>query len=157
MSHSRIDLFKQHPATVQAMMALENQLKAGTLPIQLKELVKMRVSQINACAFCIDMHAAVGRNHGVTDRSVHLLAAWREAGLFDARERAALAWAEALTRLSATKGVPDDLYAAVQAQFSEAEIVELTLAVVAINGWNRFQIALRAPLPESAAAAAGQR
>jgi len=144
MSHTRIDLLKNHPAATKAMMALENQLSAGTLPIALKELVKMRVSQINGCAFCIDLHVGVARKHGETDRRLHLLAAWREAGMFDARERAALTWAEALTRLAGTQDVPDTLYDTVAAQFSEAEIVELSLAVVAINGWNRFQVAFRA-------------
>ncbi|GKT19626.1 hypothetical protein AVHY2522_23175 [Acidovorax sp. SUPP2522] len=90
MSPARIDLMKDHPATANAMMALENQLRAGALPLALKELVKMRVSQINGCAFCIDLHVGVARRHGETDRRLHLLAAWREAGLFDARERAAL-------------------------------------------------------------------
>ncbi|GKS85994.1 carboxymuconolactone decarboxylase family protein [Acidovorax sp. SUPP1855] len=145
MSQARIDLMKKHPATANAMMALENQLRAGALPLALKELVKMRVSQINGCAFCIDLHVGVARRHGETDRRLHLLAAWREAGLFDARERAALAWAESLTRLATTQDVPDAVYDLVAAQFSEAEIVELSLAVVAINGWNRFQVAFRAP------------
>lgn len=144
MSTPRIQLLKHHAATTRAMMALEQQLAAGTLSVQLKELVKMRVSQINGCAFCIDMHVAEARKHGESDRRMHLLAVWREAGLFDARERAALAWAEALTRLSATQDVPDSVYGEVTAQFSEAEIVELTLAVVAINGWNRFQVGFRA-------------
>ncbi len=146
MSHARIDLLKTHPATTKAMMALEHQLVAGTLTVQLKELVKMRVSQINGCAYCIDMHVAEARKHGESDRRMHLVAVWREAGLFDARERAALAWAESLTRLPATQDVPDSVYDEVQAQFAEAEIVELTLAVVAINGWNRFQIGFRAQL-----------
>lgn len=145
MSQARIDLMKNHPATANAMMALENQLRAGALPLALKELVKMRVSQINGCAFCIDLHVGVARRHGETDRRLHLLAAWREAGLFDARERAALAWAESLTRLATTQDVPDAVYDMVAAQFSEAEIVELSLAVVAINGWNRFQVAFRVP------------
>ncbi len=152
MSQARIDLMKNHPATANAMMALENQLRAGALPLALKELVKMRVSQINGCAFCIDLHVGVARRHGETDRRLHLLAAWREAGLFDARERAALAWAESLTRLATTQDVPDAVYDMVAAQFSEAEIVELSLAVVAINGWNRFQVAFRAP-PASGAGA----
>ncbi|GKT26216.1 carboxymuconolactone decarboxylase family protein [Acidovorax sp. SUPP3334] len=152
MSATRIDLLKNHPATTKAMMALENQLRAGTLPITLKELVKMRVSQINGCAFCIDLHVDAARKQGETDRRLHLLAAWREAGVFDARECAALAWAEALTRLAGTQGVPEAVYDALAAQFSEAEIVELTLAVVAINGWNRFQIGFRAQ-PANAAAA----
>jgi len=151
MSQQRIHLLKNHPATAKAMMALEHQLAAGTLTIQLKELVKMRVSQLNGCAFCIDMHVAEARKHGESDRRLHLLAAWREAGLFDARERAALAWAEALTRLANTQDVPDSLYNEVAAQFSEAEIVELTLTVVAINGWNRFQVGFRAQ-PAGAAA-----
>ncbi|WP_311223921.1 MULTISPECIES: carboxymuconolactone decarboxylase family protein [unclassified Acidovorax] len=152
MSKQRIQLLKNHPAPTQAMMALENQISAGTLPIGLKELVKMRVSQINGCAFCIDLHVGVARKHGETDRRLHLVAAWREAGLFDARERAALAWAESLTRLAQTQDVPDSLYDEVTAQFTEAEIVELTLTVVAINGWNRFQVAFRAQ-PAGAAAA----
>ncbi|WP_375574744.1 carboxymuconolactone decarboxylase family protein [Paracidovorax oryzae] len=144
-SHApRIDLPRQHSASYQAMFALQKHVNAGTLPVQLHELVKMRASQINGCAFCIDMHARVAREHGESDRRLHLLAAWRESGVFDARECAALAWTEALT-LVASSQVPDSVYDEVRAQFTEAEIVELSMAIVAINGWNRLMVAFRAP------------
>ncbi|MCC7286207.1 MAG: carboxymuconolactone decarboxylase family protein, partial [Burkholderiaceae bacterium] len=106
------------------------------------ELVKMRVSQINGCAYCLDMHSKDARAAGETEQRLHVLAAWREAPFYSERERAALAWAEALT-LVAKRGVPDALYEQVREQFSEKALVELTLAVIAINGWNRLAIGFR--------------
>ncbi|MDA8456344.1 carboxymuconolactone decarboxylase family protein [Acidovorax sp. GBBC 3334] len=140
----RIDLPRRHAASYHAMFALQKHVNAGALPTGLHELVKMRASQINGCAFCIDLHARVAREHGESDRRLHLLAAWGESGAFDARECAALAWTEALT-LVASSQVPDSVYAEVSAQFTEAEIVELSMAIVAINGWNRLMVAFRTP------------
>ncbi|MDU7587815.1 MAG: carboxymuconolactone decarboxylase family protein [Acidovorax sp.] len=133
-----------HAASYAAMYGLQKHVDAGQLPVQLHELVKMRASQINGCAFCIDMHAREAREHGESDRRLHLLSAWRESGVFDARECAALAWTEALTRLEQSQ-VSDAVYDEVRAQFSEAEIVELSMAIVAINGWNRLSVAFRTP------------
>ncbi|MGH6737755.1 MAG: carboxymuconolactone decarboxylase family protein, partial [Bradyrhizobium sp.] len=101
-------------------------------------------SQINGCAYCLDMHTTEARKLGESDERMHLLNAWREAPVFSARERAALAWLEALTLI--TEGhVPDDVYAEARSQFSEKELVDLTAAAVAINTWNRLAIAFRAP------------
>jgi AhpD family alkylhydroperoxidase len=110
----------------------------------LRELIKIRASQINGCAYCIAMHTRDARKLGETDERMHLLDAWREAPIYCAREQAALAWTEAITRI--TDGhVPDQVYAQMRQQFSEKEIVDLTAAVVAINSWNRIAIAFRTP------------
>jgi AhpD family alkylhydroperoxidase len=136
------------PAGIKAMMALE---------AALHELVKMRASQINGCAFCIHMHATYLRKHEVAEMKLYMLDAWRESTLYSDRERAALGWTEALTRVAETKA-PDDAYQALAAQFSEEEQVQLTLAIGAINTWNRLQVGFRAAhpvdAPETARAAA---
>jgi AhpD family alkylhydroperoxidase len=118
----------------------------GGLEGSLMELVKIRASQINGCAFCLHMHTTQARKQGETEERLYLLDAWRESPLYSARERAALAWTEALTRLPETHA-PDDVYRTVQAQFSEQELVTLTLLIVAINGWNRIQVGFRAVHP----------
>jgi AhpD family alkylhydroperoxidase len=103
----------------------------------------MRVSQVNGCGYCLDMHSKDARAEGESEQRLYLLQAWREAPLYTKRERAALAWSEAVTQLT-EHHVPDDVYSQVSAQFNEAELAALTLAVVEINGWNRFCIALNA-------------
>jgi AhpD family alkylhydroperoxidase len=118
----------------------------GGLEESLMELVKIRASQINACAFCLHMHTTEARKKGETEERIYLLDAWRESPLFSTRERAALAWTETLTRIAET-GAPDDVYRELQAQFSEAEQVALTLMIVAINGWNRVQVGFRGVHP----------
>jgi AhpD family alkylhydroperoxidase len=105
----------------------------------------MRASQLNGCAHCLDMHSKNARARGESEQRLHVLAAWREAPFYSERERAALAWCEALTLLPQT-GAPDDVYAEVQSAFGEEELVALTLAIVAINGWNRFAVGFRAPV-----------
>ncbi|MFE1600470.1 carboxymuconolactone decarboxylase family protein [Methylobacterium sp. ID0610] len=140
---------KLAPASIQAMMALEASFRAGPLEPALMELVKMRASQINGCAFCLHMHATDARRHGETEMRLHMLNAWRESPLYTPRERAALAWTEALTRLSET-GAPDADYTRLAAEFSEAEQVQLTLLIGAINVWNRLQVGFRVPHPGEA-------
>lgn len=130
------------PAAIKAMMAVEASLQAGDLDHGLLELVKLRASQINGCAFCIGMHAAAARKHGESEMRLYLLDAWRESSLYSARERSALAWTEALTRVS-EQGAPDEVYAALKEAFTEAEQVQLTLQIGAINFWNRLQVGLR--------------
>jgi len=126
------------------MLALEMAVrKNSTLDPSLIELVKMRSSQINGCAYCIDMHSKDARAAGETEQRLYALNAWRETPFFSDRERAALAWTEAVTLVSEGH-VPDDVYAEASKQFSEEELVNLTMAVVAINGWNRLAIAFRA-------------
>ncbi|ONG50695.1 alkylhydroperoxidase [Pseudoroseomonas deserti] len=145
--------YKHVPEGIKAMMALEASFKASTLEHALKELVKLRASQINGCAFCIHMHASDARAHGETELRLYMLNAWRESPLYTPRERAALAWTEALTRVSET-GAPDADYALVEAAFSEAERVQLTLLIGAINLWNRLQVGFRAAHPLEMAHAA---
>jgi AhpD family alkylhydroperoxidase len=145
--------FKLAPEAVKAMMALETTLQSRGLEHNLLELVKLRASQINGCAFCIHMHVTDLRSHGETEMRLHMLGAWRESTLFTDRERAALAWTEALTRISET-GAPDADYELLKAQFTEAEQVNLTFAIGTINVWNRLQVGFRAPHPVEAPRAA---
>jgi AhpD family alkylhydroperoxidase len=119
---------------------LDFSLTPGTLEAGLRDLVNIRVSQINGCAFCLDMHVKEATIHGERGLRLHHVAIWRESQLFSTRERAALRWAELLTRLG-QKGVCDEEYEAARAAFSEQELSDLTFAVVAINGWNRLNIA----------------
>ncbi len=128
-----------------AMLGLEKAVHTGSLEPLLLELVKIRASQINGCAHRLEMHTKDARAFGESDDRMHLVAAWREAPCFTDRERAALGWCESLTLLPQT-GAPDEAYAPVAAAFSPEEVVALTLAVVAINGWNRFAVGLRAPV-----------
>lgn len=144
---ARLDYFKAAPAAMKAMLALETASRQLAIPAALRQLVKMRVSQINGCAYCLDMHAPEAREAGVPQQKLDVLAAWRESPAFDARERAALGWAEALTRLEAT-GAPQRDYDALAAQFGEAERVELTLFINTINAWNRFAVGFRSQHPE---------
>ena len=134
---------KHVPQAMKAMIALEASLKDSGLEPLLLELVKMRASQINGCAFCIDMHVTEARKLGESDMRLHMLNAWRESSLFSARERAALAWTEALTRVADTHA-PDADYAPLEDVFSEDEIVNLSLGIGAINLWNRLQIGFQA-------------
>jgi AhpD family alkylhydroperoxidase len=138
----RIDVTKVTPAAYKAVAALQAYVDQCGLDAKLRELIKIRASQINGCAYCLAMHTRDARKIGETDERMHLLDAWREAPVFSARERAALAWTEALTLV--TKGhVPDEVYEQARAQFSEEELANLTLAIVAINGANRINIAFR--------------
>lgn len=140
---ARLDYVKASPAAAKAMYALQAAVNASGLEPALQELVKLRVSQINGCAFCIDLHSREATAKGEKPERLFLLDAWREAPVYTPRERAALAWAEALTLVSQTHA-PDAVYAEVREHFDEAGLVNLTLAVVAINGWNRFAIGFRA-------------
>jgi AhpD family alkylhydroperoxidase len=127
------------------LFALGAQVEASGLEHPLLELVKMRASQINGCAHCLDMHSKDARAIGESEQRLHLVAAWREAHCYDARERAALAWCESLTRVAET-GAPESDYAPLTEVFSDEEIAALTYAIVAINGWNRLAVGLRAPV-----------
>ena len=139
----RIDTFRISPKAFQAMSGLQQYVNESGLEHKLVELVKMRASQINGCAYCLDMHSKDARAAGETEQRLYLLDAWREIDLYSDRERAALEWTEAVTRVSEGH-VPDDVFAAARAQFSEQELVDLTMAIVAINGWNRLAVAFRA-------------
>jgi len=139
---ARIDLMHVNPGVVQAMLGLERQVRQGKLDHKLLDLVRMRASQINGCSYCLDMHSKDARAAGETEQRLYGLDAWRETPYYSARERAALEWTEALTLVAETR-VPDDVYERVREQFSEDELVHLSLAIVAINGWNRLNVAAR--------------
>jgi AhpD family alkylhydroperoxidase len=142
--------FKTAPEPIKAMMALETILANSGLDHNLLELMKLRASQINGCAYCIHMHVTDLRKHGESEMRLHLLSAWRESSFYTPRERAALGWTEALTRLAET-GAPDEDYETLKAEFTEAEQVNLTLAIGAINVWNRLQVGFRVAHPKDEA------
>jgi AhpD family alkylhydroperoxidase len=150
---SRINYFQAAPDAVKALTALEAQIQGGGLEQPLIELVRTRASQINGCAFCINMHTQDARKHGETEQRLYLLNAWRESPVYTDRERAALAWTEAVTLISQTHA-PDDVYNEVRAQFSEAETVNLTMLIATINAWNRLSISFRSMPPVRAKATA---
>ena len=139
---ARIDLMRVNPGIMQAMLGLERQVRQAGLDHKLIDLVRMRASQINGCAYCLDMHSKDARAKGETEQRLYGLDAWRETPYYSDRERAALEWTEALTLVAETR-VPDDVYERVRAQFSEDELAHLSLAIVAINGWNRLNVAAR--------------
>jgi AhpD family alkylhydroperoxidase len=138
----RINLMKVNPGIIHAMLGLEKQVSKAGLDTKLLDLVRMRASQINGCAYCLDMHSKDARAAGETEQRLYGLNAWRETPYYSARERAALEWTEALTLVADTH-VPDDVYERVREHFSEDELAHLSLAVVAINGWNRLNVASR--------------
>lgn len=138
----RIDYTKAAPSALKAMLGLQAVVDHSGLEHSLIELLKLRASQINGCAYCIDMHFKDAKAMGESDERLYLLDAWREAPFYSERERAALLWCETLT-LVAERGAPDEVYEEVRKQFNDAELTNLTLAIVAINGWNRFGIGFR--------------
>jgi len=148
-----MNYYQAAPDTMKALMALETQIQSSGLEQSLIELVKTRASQINGCAFCINMHTQDARKRGETEQRLYLLDAWREAPVYTDRERAALAWTEAVTLISETHA-PDDVYNEVRAHFSEAETVNLTTLIGTINTWNRLSISFRAVPPVRVSAAA---
>lgn len=140
---ARIDYRKFSPEPLKALLAVESYLLQSGLEPKLLHLIKLRASQINGCAYCIDMHWKDARALDETEQRLYGLDAWRESPYYTERERAALAWTESVTLVSSTN-VPDDVFAEVQKYFSEKEIVDLTFAVATINAWNRIAISLRA-------------
>lgn len=140
----RIDTARVSPNAYKAMRALQAYVDGTGLEQSLRELLQIRASQINGCAFCLHMHFRDARKHGESQERLDLVSAWREAPVFTSRERAALAWTEAVT-LVADSHVPDDIYEAARAEFSEQELVDLTMAVVTINSWNRPMVSFRIP------------
>lgn len=139
---ARINLMNVNPGIIHAMLGLEKQVSKAGLDEMLLDLVRMRASQINGCAYCLDGHAKDARAAGETEQRVYGLSAWREAPYYSARERAALEWTDALTLVAETH-VPDAVYERVREQFDEDELAHLSLAIVAINGWNRLNVAAR--------------
>ena len=139
-----LDYSEISPEGTRALGALEAYVQNCGLERSLLELVKTRASQLNGCAYCIDMHTKDARAAGETEQRLYLLDAWRESPFYSPRERAALAWTEAVTRVSETH-VPDDVYKEARQHYSEKELVDLNWVVVAINAWNRLAIPFRFP------------
>jgi AhpD family alkylhydroperoxidase len=138
----RINAFEKGKGALGAMLGLSTYLAKSSLEKNLLLLIDYRVSQINGCAYCLDMHSKDLRHGGETEQRIYVLPAWRDTSLYSPRERAALAWAESVTLLEHGQ-VPDDVYEEARKEFSEEELIDLTLAVAAINSWNRINIALR--------------
>lgn len=149
----RIDYQQQAPELFKKLVAISMQAAQGGVEATIGHLVEIRASQINGCAFCVDMHIKQAMIHGERPLRIHHLPVWRESPLFSERERAALAWTEVLTQLP-PHGVPDDIYALVREQFSEKDLTDLTYAVMAINAWNRINVAFTS-VPGSADKAYG--
>jgi AhpD family alkylhydroperoxidase len=149
---ARLNAFQAAPDLMKAVLALSDASKASSIATGVKELVKIRASQINGCAFCIEMHTREARALGETEERIYLLSGWQESPLYNERERAALAWTEALTLVADTHA-PDDVYEAARKQFSDQELTELTVAIGLINLWNRVQVGFRAIHPMKKAAA----
>ncbi len=145
---ARLDAWKIAPALLKPLLDLEASIKASGLDYTLIELVKTRASQINGCAYCLHMHTQDARRHGESEVRLHLLAAWRESSLYSERERAALAWTEALTRVADTQA-PDADYDGLAGLFSDEEKVQLTVLIMTINAWNRLAVGLRSVHPGS--------
>ena len=143
---TRLNPFTIAPDAIKPLRDLEKYIRSCGLELSLIELVKMRASQINGCAFCLDMHSKDARKNGETEQRLYLLNAWRESPLYTDRERAALHWTEALTLVAQTQA-PDDAYAQMKAHFSEVEEVKLTLLIGTINIWNRIAIGFRSVHP----------
>ena len=139
---TRLDFYRAKPSAIKALVAVEEYIAKSSLEKSLAELVRLRASQINGCAFCVDMHTTDARKGGETDRRLAAVVVWRETPFFTDRERAALEWTEALTLVSHDH-VPDAVWEAVHPHFTQEEIVDLTLLVSSINSWNRFAIAFR--------------
>jgi AhpD family alkylhydroperoxidase len=138
----RLDYQKLAPGAGMAMFAVERYARESGLETPLLELVRLRASQINGCAYCIDMHTKDARVHGEIEQRLYMLSVWREAPFFTPRECAALEWTEAVTEIAKSRA-PDDVYERARSEFTETELVNLTMAIVAINGWNRLAIAFR--------------
>lgn len=149
----RIEYAKVAPNAMSAMRGLEQYVRQSGLDPSLLELVKLRASQINGCAYCIDMHTKDARVRGESEQRLYAVAVWRETPFFTERERAALAWTQAVTQVS-WQHVPEDVYQLARQHFDGKELVDLTMAIIAINGWNRLAISFRTvpgtyqPVPE---------
>jgi len=152
MTRERLAAFKLAPGAYEAVRGVEAYIRRCGLEHSLIELVDMRASQINGCAFCLDMHSKDARRNGETEQRLYLLNGWRDSSLYTDRERAALAWTDALTIVADTHA-PDDVYGQVRAQFADAELVNLTTLIGLINLWNRLMIGFRTQHPITVKAA----
>jgi AhpD family alkylhydroperoxidase len=135
--------YQNHPEALKPLFAMKAHIDRSVLENSLAHLVMLRASQLNGCAYCIDMHSKDARAGGETEQRLYLLQAWRETSLYSARERAALAWCEAVTRLDPIHGVPDEVYEQTRAEFNERDLLDLNLLVIMINSWNRVAVPSR--------------
>ncbi len=151
---SRLNFAKAAPDAYKAVAALDSYVKSSGIEPRLIHLIKLRASQINGCAYCVDMHTKEARHSGLSQQWINLVCVWRESPHFDERERAVLGWTEALTNVAETRA-PDDAYEALKAHFNEEEMTKITVAIGAINVWNRLCVGFRAlpPIDEPAVAA----
>jgi AhpD family alkylhydroperoxidase len=138
----RIPYYQVAPEGIKALQGVDPYLKSTNIEPRLRALVELRTSQINGCAYCVDMHSRQAREHGETQQRLDCLPVWRETTFYDDRERAALAWAESVTNVSQT-GIPDDVYEEAKKQFSDKDLVDLTLVISVMNAWNRIAIGFR--------------
>ncbi|MGI6439532.1 MAG: carboxymuconolactone decarboxylase family protein [Sphaerochaetaceae bacterium] len=140
----RLDYYNQSPDGVKGLLEMEKYIRHSSLEDSLIELVKLRASQINGCAYCMDMHTKDARRHGETEQRLYTLSAWRETDFFTEREQAALEWTEKVTQISFNH-IDDELYEKMLKHFSEKELIDLTINIIAINGWNRLAISFKTP------------
>ncbi|MDQ0318882.1 AhpD family alkylhydroperoxidase [Pararhizobium capsulatum DSM 1112] len=152
--HPRLNFAKASPAALKAIMALEDHVQNSGLDRRFIHLIKLRASQINGCAYCVDMHVKEARHDGLSEQWINLMCVWRESPVYDARERALLGWVDAVTDIART-GAPDEAYAALKEQFSDEEMTEITVAIGTINVWNRLAVSFRSqhPIDKTAKAA----
>ncbi|ASQ05117.1 carboxymuconolactone decarboxylase family protein [Sinorhizobium meliloti WSM1022] len=150
---SRLNFAKAAPDAYKAVAALDSYVKGSGIEPRLIHLIKLRASQINGCAYCVDMHTKEARHSGLSQQWINLVCVWRESPHFDERERAVLGWTEALTNVAETRA-PDDAYEALKAHFNEEEMTKITVAIGAINVWNRLCVGFRALPPIDAPAMA---
>ena len=144
MEKQRINYSKSAPDAIKGLMEIENYVKESGLDLTIFELVKYRASQMNGCAYCMDMHTKDARAAGESEQRLYVLSAWREVDFYTEKEKSALAWTEALTLVS-QNDVPNSLYEDLKHHFDEKEIIALTMAIISINGWNRLAIAFKTP------------
>ncbi|WP_417423343.1 carboxymuconolactone decarboxylase family protein [Hoeflea sp.] len=151
--HPRLDFYKASPEALKAVVQLENYVQNSGLDRRFINLIKLRASIINGCAYCVDMHVKESRHDGLSEQWINLMSVWREAGVYDAKERALLGWVDAVTNIAQT-GIPDSDFEALKAYFSDEEIMKITVAISTINTWNRLAVGFRSPHPIDQPAAA---
>lgn len=144
--HPRLDFYKAAPEALKAVLQLENYVQTSGLEPRLIHLIKLRASQINGCAFCVDMHVKESRRDGLGEQWINLMSVWRESVIYDARERALLGWVDAVTNIAQT-GIPDADFEALKAHFTDEEIMKITVAIGTINTWNRLAVGFRSLHP----------
>lgn len=144
--HPRLNMFKAAPDALKPVMDLENYVQSSGIERRFIHLIKLRASQINGCAYCVDMHSKESRHDGLSEQWINLLCVWWESPVYDDKERALLGWVDAVTKIADT-GIPDSAFEGLKAHFTEEEIVKFTVAIGAINIWNRLAVGFRSLHP----------